>query len=117
MQQESQIPVVEEPRSASTKAFKGIEVGLGQDDPLSAIAAELESQYPGYLVVVQAGTFLHAFDRSAHALATLKGYKLKLVGTAKEQHLRVGFPVANFKSRLPRRMASCIARRTATTGF
>src|SRR4051794_2415986 len=80
--------------------YRGIDVGLNGDDPMVGIAKKLEAQYPNHLVLVQAGKFLHAFDRSAHALATLKGYQLKLVGTVEDPHLRVGCPAGNFKRRL-----------------
>lgn len=80
--------------------YRGIDVGLGQDDPMAGIAKKLEAQYPNHLVLIQAGKFLHAFDRSAHALATLKGYQLKLIGTVEDPHLRVGCPAGNFKRRL-----------------
>jgi hypothetical protein len=80
--------------------FRGIDIGLGQADPMTGIAAKLEQQYPHHLVLIQCGKFLHGFDRTAHALSTLKGYQLKLVGTTDEPHLRVGFPAGNFKSRL-----------------
>lgn len=96
----TQHPNSEEQSSFAIRAYKGIEVGLGQADPTAAIAAKLEAQYPSHLVLVQAGKFLHGFDRSAYALSTLKKYKLKLVGTAADPHLRVGFPAGNFKRRL-----------------
>jgi hypothetical protein len=67
---------------------------------MTGIAAKLEQQYPNHLILIQAGKFLHGFDRTAHTLSTLKGYQLKLVGTVEEPHLRVGFPAGNFKSRL-----------------
>jgi len=96
----TQHPSSEERTSFAIRAFKGIEVGLGLADPTAAIAAKLEAQHPGHLVLVQAGKFLHGFDRTAYALATLKKYKLKLVGIATEPHLRIGFPAGNFKRRL-----------------
>ena len=93
-------PTIEEQTQFSLRAFKGIEVVLGQADPVATIAQKLEVQHPGHLILVQAGTFLHAYDRSAYALAILKKYKLKLVGTTAEPHIRIGFPVGNFKRRL-----------------
>ena len=81
------------------RTFKGIEVGLGEADPVATIAAKLEAQHPGHLILVQAGKFLHGYDRTAYALAILKSYKLKLIGDT-DPHLRVGFPVGNFKRRL-----------------
>ena len=97
---ENQIPTSEETTQFSIRAFNGIDVGLGHADPVASIAAKLEKQYPGHLILVQAGKFLHGYDRTAYALATLKQYRLKLVGIATEPHLRVGFPAGNFKRRL-----------------
>lgn len=95
-----QIPTTEELTEFSLRAFKGIEAGLGQADPTAEIYRKLEDQYPGHLVFIQAGTFLHGYDRSAYALSILKKYQLKLVGTTGQPHLRVGFPAGNFKRRL-----------------
>ena len=96
----TQHPTDEEQVKFSIRAFRGIEVGLGQKDPGAGIAKKLEYQYPGHLILVQAGKFLHGYDRTAHTLNTLKQYRLKLVGTSDEPHLRVGFPAGNFKKRL-----------------
>lgn len=96
----AQHPTGDELQQFSIRAFKGVDVGLGSADPGAAIAAKLEAQHPGHLVLVQAGNFLHGYDRTAFALHTLKQYRLKLVGTATEPHIRVGFPVGNFKRRL-----------------
>lgn len=93
-------PTTEETVEFSLRAFKGIEAGLGQADPTAEIARKLEAQHPGHLILVQAGKFLHGYDRTAYALSTLKKYKLKLVGTAADPHLRVGFPAGNFQRRL-----------------
>ncbi len=93
-------PTTTEQTEFSIRAFRGIEVGLGQADPVAAIAAKLEAQHPGHLILVQAGKFLHGYDRSAYALNILKRYQLKLVGTATDPHLRIGFPAGNFKRRL-----------------
>jgi len=82
------------------KTIKGIEVGLGQEDALVEVSQKLEAQYQGHLILVQAGTFLHAYNKSAYALHVLKKYALKLKGPAKSPHLVAGFPVANFKQRL-----------------
>lgn len=98
--QEIPTPTTDELTKFSISAFKGIEAGLGQADPVATIAQKLEEQHPGHLILVQAGTFLHGYDRTAYALATLKKYKLKLVGAATEPHIRIGFPVGNFKRRL-----------------
>ena len=96
----TQTPTTEEQAQLEIRSYRGIELGLGEADPVAAIAARLEAAHPGHLVLVQAGKFLHGYDRTAYALATLKGYKLKLVGTAEAPHLRVGFPAGNFKRRL-----------------
>jgi hypothetical protein len=96
----TQHPTDDELNKFAISKFKGIDVGLGQADPMTGIAKKLEQQYPDHLILIQAGKFLHGFDRTAHALGTLKGYQLKLIGTTDEPHLRVGFPAGNFKSRL-----------------
>jgi len=93
-------PTSDELREFSISAFKGIEAGLGQADPVATIAQKLEEKHAGHLILVQSGNFLHGYDRTAYALATLKKYKLKLVGAATEPHIRIGFPVGNFKRRL-----------------
>lgn len=76
----------------SIKMLKGVEVGLGTADPLVDVSRKLEAQYPGHLVLVQAGKFLHGFDRTAYALHVLKKYRLKLGGTTAAPHIRAGFP-------------------------
>lgn len=96
----TQTPTTGEQTELAIRAYKGIELGLGQADPGAAIAAKLEAAHPGHLILVQAGKFLHGYDRTAYALATLKGYKLKLVGTIEAPHIRIGFPAGNFKRRL-----------------
>jgi hypothetical protein len=93
-------PTVEEQDQFSIKAFKGIEVGIGKADPLASTTKKLESRYPDHLILIQAGSFLHGYDRTAYALHTLKQYKLQLVGSADDVHIRVGFPAGNFKQRL-----------------
>lgn len=93
-------PTSEELAQHRLTAFKGIEAGLGQADPVATVAQKLEAQYPGHLILVQAGKFLHGYDRTAYALAVLKKYRLKLVGTAADPHIRVGFPMGNYKRRL-----------------
>lgn len=95
-----QTPTTEEETEFSLRAFKGIEAGLGQSDPTAEISRKLEAQYSGHLILVQAGKFLHGYDRTAYALSTLKKYKLKLVGTSSDPHLRVGFPAGNFQRRM-----------------
>lgn len=96
----TQTPTTEEQTEFSLRAFKGIEAGLGQADPTAEISSKLEALHPGHLILVQAGKFLHGYDRTAYALSTLKKYKLKLVGTSADPHLRVGFPSGNFQRRL-----------------
>lgn len=96
----TQFPTTDEATQLAIRTYRGIELSLGQADPVAAIAAKLDAQHPGHLVLVQAGKFLHGYDRTAYALATLKGYKLKLVGTADAPHIRIGFPAGNFKRRL-----------------
>lgn len=93
-------PTAEELSQHSLRTFKGIEVGLGEADPVATVAAKLEAQHQGHLILVQAGNFLHGYDRTAYALSILKSYKLKLIGTAIDPHIRIGFPVGNFKRRL-----------------
>lgn len=97
---ESPFPTEEEREQFSIKAYRGIEVGLGTPDSLAKHAAQLAERYPDHLVLVQSGSFLHGYDKSAYALHVLKNYKLKLVGTQAEPNLRVGFPVGQFKRRL-----------------
>lgn len=77
-----------------------VDITFGADDPHVDIANTLQQVYPNHLVLVQAGTFLQAFNQSAYLLHVLKGYKLKLAGTTASPHLRVGFPMANHKQRL-----------------
>jgi len=84
----------------STNQVKGIEVNFTAADPHVEISEKLQAQYPQHLILVQAGNFMHAFNRSAYALHTLKQYKIRLAGPAKCPHLLVGFPVANYKQRL-----------------
>lgn len=100
MNNQNSHPTEEERSEFAIAKFKGIDVGIGADDPLADIAAKLSEQYPDHLVLIQAGKFLHGFNRTAHFLATLKGYQLKLLGTTEKPHLRVGFPCNNFKRRL-----------------
>lgn len=93
-------PTTDELQQHALRAYRGIELGLGEADPLAGVSAKLEAQHPGHLILVQAGTFLHGFDRTAYALAILKKYSLKLIGASTDPHLRVGFPAGNFKRRL-----------------
>lgn len=96
----NQNPTSDEFEQFSLRAFKGVASGLGQADPVASVSSKLEQQHPGHLILVQAGKFLHAYDKSAYALSVLKKYKLKLVGTADQPYLRVGFPAGNFQRRL-----------------
>ncbi len=82
------------------KPIKGIEVTFTATDPHVEISEKLQAQYPYHLVLVQSGTWLHAFNKSAYALHTLKQYKIRLAGPANKPHLLVGFPLANYKQRL-----------------
>lgn len=100
MKQVTQHPTDDERTQFSIATYKGIEVGLGNTDPVAAIARKLEEKHPGHLILVQAGKFLHGYDRTAYALHTLKQYQLQLVGATDNPHLRVGFPAGNFKRRL-----------------
>jgi len=74
-----------------------ITIAFGTADPHVDIAEKLQAQYPHHLILVQAGLFLHAFNKSAYVLHSLKHYKLQLAGPVKNPHLVVGFPVANYK--------------------
>lgn len=93
-------PTADEIREQSLTSYRGIELGLGQADPMADVSAQLEQKYPGHIIVVQAGKFLHCYDRSAYALSMLKKYKLVLAGPAGAPHLRCGFPIGNFQKRL-----------------
>lgn len=77
-----------------------IDIQFSEADPHIEIANALQAAYPHHLVLVQSGVWLHAFNKCAHLLHTLKQYKMRLAGPAKAPHLLVGFPVANYKQRL-----------------
>lgn len=77
-----------------------IDITFGEDNPHVDIANTLQQAYPHHLILVQAGTFLQAFNQSAYLLHRLKQYKLTLAGTTAKPHLRAGFPYANYKQRL-----------------
>jgi hypothetical protein len=79
---------------------KQITINFGANDPHVDIAEKLQAQHPHHLVLMQAGTFLQAFNKSAWVLHTLKQYKLVLAGPATQPHLRAGLPVANYAKRL-----------------
>lgn len=83
-----------------TTSIKDIKIIFSNADPHVDISEKLQAQYPHHLVLVQAGNFLHAFNKSAYALHILKQYKIRLAGPAKSPHLLVGFPIANYKQRL-----------------
>lgn len=93
-------PTAAEQAQHEIRSHKSVELGLGQVDSCTAMATELAKKYPNHLVLIQAGGFLHGYDRTAYALHTLKKYKLRLVGTIHDPHLCVGFQVANHKRRL-----------------
>ena len=67
---------------------------------MAIVSKKLEAKYPGHLILLQAGTFLHGFDRTAYTLNVLKKYKMKLIGATDDPHIRIGFPTGNFKKRL-----------------
>ncbi|MFC3336931.1 four helix bundle protein [Paracandidimonas soli] len=93
-------PTGQEQSTYAISAYRGIDVALGQAEPLAELAAKIAQQHPGHLVLIQAGTFLHGFDKTAYALHVLKKYKLKLVGTTSAPHLRIGFPAGRAERRL-----------------
>ncbi len=97
---QDQTPTSDERKHFSITSFKGVEIGIGQADPMAEVSNELERRYPGHLIMTQSGKFLQAYDRSAYALSLLKKYKLVLAGTTDQPHLRAGFPVGNFQKRL-----------------
>ncbi len=84
----------------NSTSIKGIEVTFTAADPQVEISEKLQAQYPHHLILVQSGNFIHAFNKSAYALHTLKQYKIRLAGPANKPHLQAGFPVANYKQRL-----------------
>ncbi len=97
---QDQTPTTEELSTFALASFKGIDVGLNQADPMVDVSNQLERKYPGHLILIQSGKFLHAYNRSAYALSMLKTYKLTLAGTTDSPHLRAGFPAGNFQKRL-----------------
>lgn len=78
----------------------GVELGLGHEDPLKNIAAKLAKKFPHHLILVQAGSFLHAYSRSAYYLHKLRGYKLRIVGQETAPEIRCGLPVRGHKKSL-----------------
>ncbi|MFT3758469.1 hypothetical protein [Thauera sp.] len=118
---DTQTPSETERQQLAIRRVRGVELGLGTADPSAVTAARIEAQYPTHLVLVQAGKFLHAYDRSAYALHVLKKYRLKLVGATGEPHIRAGMPAGNFKRRLWSMVAECgipyvVALGTQATG-
>lgn len=95
-----QRPTDDDRQNFALRTVHDVELGLGAADPGAVTAARMAEAYPTYLVLIQAGKFLHAYDRSAYALHVLKQYRLKLVGSASEPHIRAGMPAGNFKRRL-----------------
>lgn len=95
-----QRPTDDDRQNFALRTVHGVELGLGSADPGAVTAARMAEAYPAHLVLIQAGKFLHAYDRSAYALHVLKQYRLKLVGSASEPHIRAGMPAGNFKRRL-----------------
>lgn len=81
-------------------SIRSVEMEIGEPAPGAVFATELAQRYPNHLILIQAGKFLHAFDKSAYALHALKKYKIKLTGTTESPHLRVGFPVAQHNRRM-----------------
>jgi len=92
---QTQHPTGEEQTQFRISSFRGIEVGLGHADPMAIVSKKLEAKYPGHLILLQAGTFLHGFDRTAYTLNVLKKYKMKLIGATDDPHIRVGFPACS----------------------
>lgn len=85
----------------------GIELCLqrGEQDPNITMAKDLHLKFPGHLVLIQAGEFLHAYDKCAYFLHRLKNYRMKLMGSGSTAYLRVGFPLKNSKRRIWKIMA------------
>lgn len=90
-------PTAEE---VSQHEIKSVTIEFEQPATGIELAQKLEIEYPHHLVLVQVGTFVHSFDRSAYVLHRLKEYKLKLVGGQDDPHIRAGFPVNGHKRRL-----------------
>ena len=95
-----QRPTDDDRQTFALRTVHGVELGLGAADPGAVTAARMAEAYPTHLVMIQAGKFLHAYDRSAYALHVLKQYRLKLVGSTTDPHIRAGMPAGNFKRRL-----------------
>lgn len=80
----------------------GVELHLSNvdHDPNVTIARDLHQRFPGHLVLIQAGEFLHAYNKCAYFLHRLKNYRMKLMGSGSGAYLRVGFPLKNSKRRI-----------------
>ena len=77
-----------------------LQLSAGPPPDNIALVADLHVQFPGYLVLVQAGEFLHAYNHCAYFLHRLKNYRMQLMGSGAKAYLRVGFPLANSKRRI-----------------
>ena len=95
-----QKPTEEEQQIHSLTLRNGLELNIGIQDQLIVVAAKISIQYPHHLVFVQAGEFLHAYNKSAYFLHKSKNYQLKIVGNEASPEIRCGFPVARHKRKL-----------------
>lgn len=53
-----QQPTGQEQSEYAISAYQGIDIALGQADPLAVYAAKLEQQHPEHMILIQAGQFL-----------------------------------------------------------
>ena len=92
----------QEELSEHTIVRNGVELCLdkGPVPDNIALVAQLHRRFPGHLVLLQSGEFLHAYNHCAYFLHRLKSYRMQLIGSGTKAYLRVGFPVANSKRRL-----------------
>lgn len=88
------------PEEIRQHEIRSVEIEVGHPATGIELAQKLTAEYPFHLVLVQAGAFLHGFDKTAYALHRLKDYKLKLVGTNEEPHIQAGLPCRGHKRRL-----------------
>jgi len=93
-------PTEEELKEYGLTLRNGIELHLGKQDPLIKAAALIAEKYPHHLILIQSGSFLHAYNKSAYFLHKLKNYILKVVGTETQPAIRCGLPVSGHKRRL-----------------
>jgi hypothetical protein len=100
MNKENINPTGDESNQHGIKSYRPAELGIEHFATGADFAAELERTYPACLILVQAGSFLHGFGRTAYAMHILKKYKLRVVGPAASPLLQAGFAVANHKRRL-----------------